>query len=233
MDKCTQCIGQSPIGFHFTINPVAINTLRNSRLHHVPWPLFDVLFRNIPEDICEKISSSVNIGDIYGIGFTKSGEVFGNATIFLYKGTEIKDIQLIEAFAYQASFALQRRVAEESLKHTQKIFSEIAELSPFLSQLSIAKDTTCISTRVFPTFLGIISGISRQAVGGFCLPIPEPGYRKKVIATWKSDLDSLKTGKFQPRTLVVRCKDGTNKEIIFRMVTLSDGNLCIVYEYRC
>ena len=72
--------------------------------------------------IAEKISSSINIGKIYGIGFTKSGEVFGNATIFLYKGTEIKDIQLIETYTYQASFALQRRVAEESLKHTEDFF---------------------------------------------------------------------------------------------------------------
>ena len=233
LEKCTQCIGQSPIGFHFTIDPVAINTLRNSRLHHVPWPLFDVLFRNIPEDICEKISTSVNIGDIYGIGFTKSGEVFGNATIFLYKGTEIKDIQLIEAFAYQASFALQRRVAEESLKHTQKIFSEIAELSPFPISIIDREGHYVYINPSFSDIFGYNLRDFQTGRGWFLLAYPEPGYRKKVIATWKSDLDGLKTGKFQPRTFVVRCKDGTNKEIIFRMVTLSDGNLCIVYEYRC
>jgi len=232
LDKCTLCIGQSPLGFHFTIDPVAINTLRNGHLHHVPWPLFDVLFRNIPEDICEKISSSVNIGEIYGIGFTKSGEVFGNATIFLNKGTEIKEIQLIETYAYQASFALQRRVAEESLKHTQKIFSEIAELSPFPISIIDCKGHYVYINTSFSHLFGYNLKDFQTGRGWFLLAYPEPGYRKKVIATWKSDLDSLKEGRFQPRTFMVRCKNGTNKEIIFRLVTLSNGNLCIVYEYR-
>jgi PAS domain S-box-containing protein len=232
LDKCTLCIGQSPIGFRFTIDPVAINTLRNGHLHHIPWPLFDVLFRNIPEDICEKISSSVNIGEIYGIGFTKSGEVFGNATIFLYKGTEIKDIQLIETYAYQASFALQRRVAEQSLKHTQKIFSEIADLSPFPMSIIDREGHYVYINTSFSHLFGYNLKDFQTGRGWFLLAYPEPGYRKKVIATWKSDLDSLKAGRFQQRTFVVRCKDGTNKEIIFRLVNLSDGNLCIVYEYR-
>ncbi len=179
LDKCTQCIGQSPIGFHFTIDSVAINTLRNGRLHHVPWPLFDVLFRKIPEDICEKISSSVNIGDIYGIGFTKSGEVFGNATIFLYKGTEIKEIQLIETFAYQASFALQRRVTEESLKHTQKIFSEIAELSPFPISIIDREGHYVYINTGFSDIFGYNLKDFQTGRGWFLLAYPEPGYRKR------------------------------------------------------
>jgi PAS domain S-box-containing protein len=230
LDKCTRCIGQSPIGFRFTIDPVAINTLRNGRLHHVPWPLYDVLFRNIPKDICEKISASVNIGEIYGIGFTKSGEVFGNATLFLYQGTEIKENQLIETYAYQASFALQRRVSEKSLKHRQEIFSEIIGLFPVpLSIIEPGGKYRYVNT-AFSRIFGYTLKDFQTGRGWFLLAYPDPVYRKKAIATWKSDLDLPNVDNPQSRTFTVRCKDGTDREIVFRLVRLSDGKQCMMYE---
>ena len=57
-----------------------------------------------------------------------------------------------------------------------------------------------------------------------------PEYRKNVIAVWKSDYEKSGSGIPRPRTFTVRCKDGTDREILFRPVTLSDGKECVVYE---
>ena len=64
----------------------------------------------------------------------------------------------------------------------------------------------------------------------FSLVYPDPVYRKNVIDTWKSDLEKYKSGTERPEIFTVRCKNGIDREIVFRPVTLSDMKQCIVYE---
>ena len=59
---------------------------------------------------------------------------------------------------------------------------------------------------------------------------PDPVYRKKVIDAWKSDLETSGYDQPRPRTYTVRCKNGVEREILFRPVTLSDNKQCVVYE---
>jgi PAS domain S-box-containing protein len=77
-------------------------------------------FKQIPEDICKKITASVNMGDFYSIEFVQCDEIFGNATICLYKGSGIHNLHLIETYAHLASIALQKQVAEEALNESKK-----------------------------------------------------------------------------------------------------------------
>ena len=230
LDKCAQCLGRSPLGLKLPIDAVTLNQLRTSRLSHLPLPLFEVVSRKIPRDICEKITESVNIGDIYAIGFSKSGELLGNAVICLYKGTGIKDTRLIETYAHQASIALQRRIAEEALKHAQEVFSEIIGLAALPISIIDPNGKYLYINKSFSLLFGYKLRDFQTGRGWFLLAYPDPAYRNQVIAAWKSDLGKPKGGKPQPRTFTVRCKDGTDKEINFRLITLSDGKQCIVYE---
>ncbi|MFA4826514.1 MAG: PAS domain S-box protein [Methanoregula sp.] len=125
-DKCTQHLGRVPLGLSMRLDYAAIEGLREGRLHKLPLSLFELCFRQIPEDICKKIAASVNMGDFYSIGFVQGDEIYGNATICLYKGSAIQNLPLIETYAFQASIALQRRVAEDALKESERKRAEDA-----------------------------------------------------------------------------------------------------------
>ncbi|MBF0498154.1 MAG: PAS domain S-box protein, partial [Deltaproteobacteria bacterium] len=55
-------------------------------------------------------------------------------------------------------------------------------------------------------------------------------YRRQAVSTWMVDLTSYPEGESRPREFDVGCKDGRVRRIIFRPVTLSDGNQFITYE---
>ncbi|MFA7302972.1 MAG: PAS domain S-box protein [Methanoregula sp.] len=125
-DTCTQHLGRCPLGLSLPVDYAFIEGLCNGRLHRLPLSLFEMCFKQIPEDICKKITASVNMGDFYSIGFVQGDEIFGNATICLYKGSGIHNLQLIETYAYLASIALQKQVAEEALNESKKKQAEEA-----------------------------------------------------------------------------------------------------------
>ena len=126
LDTCTQHLGQCPLGLSLPVDYAFIDGLRNGRLHRLPLSLFEMCFKQIPEDICKKITVSVKMSDFYSIGFVQGDEIYGNATICLYNGSNIHNLQLIETYAYQASIALQKQVAEEALNESERKRTEEA-----------------------------------------------------------------------------------------------------------
>jgi PAS domain S-box-containing protein len=59
---------------------------------------------------------------------------------------------------------------------------------------------------------------------------PDPQYRDQVIASWVAELKVSKIGAARPRTFTVTCKDGSEKVIHFRPVTLETGDQFLIYE---
>jgi PAS domain S-box-containing protein len=227
---CTHHLGRNPEDIPFPVDPPVLQILSTGRLHKVTLSLYDMLFRVIPRKTCDHIVEAVGIGDTYAIGFVRGDTLFGNATIFLHNGATIPDIQLIETYARAASIALQREIAENALTRSEEIFSSVAENAPVPIAI-IEPDATYqyVNKKFIETF-GYDLDDFRTGSEWFSLAYPDPEYRKKVIATWKSDVKESGSGIVRPRTFTVRCKDGADREILFRPVTLSDGKECIVYE---
>ncbi|MBC8458574.1 MAG: PAS domain S-box protein, partial [Deltaproteobacteria bacterium] len=59
---------------------------------------------------------------------------------------------------------------------------------------------------------------------------PDEEYRHQVISTWKTDLEKLKQGEFRAQIFNVTCKDGSEKIIYFRPVTMETGDQFLIYE---
>lgn len=228
--SCTRYLGRNPEDIDYPIDPVALQTLSTGRLHKVPFSLFDVLFKVVPKETCDQIVEAVKIGDIYGIGFVQRGILFGNATIFLHKGAAIPNIQLIETYARAASIALQRKIAEDSLKESQEIFSSVAKYAPVPIAIIEPDGTYRYVNQKFIEIFGYDLNDFKTGKEWFSLAYPDPEYRKKIIATWKSDLEASRSGQQRPETFTVRCKNGVDREILFRPVTLSDNKQFVVYE---
>ncbi|MDI6853761.1 MAG: PAS domain S-box protein [Deltaproteobacteria bacterium] len=64
----------------------------------------------------------------------------------------------------------------------------------------------------------------------FAKAYPDPAYRHEVISDWKAYLKESKVGEAAFRTFTVTCKDGSEKQINFRVAHLEDGNQIIFYE---
>ncbi|UCF83484.1 MAG: PAS domain S-box protein [Desulfobacteraceae bacterium] len=59
---------------------------------------------------------------------------------------------------------------------------------------------------------------------------PDPRYKDQIISTWISDLKETTIGESQPRPFSVTCKDGAEKVIRFRPVSMETGERLVIYE---
>jgi len=97
----------------------------SGKLNHLEKNLYNVLFRHLPKEPCEKITKALNLGEFYSVGLVWNGELFGNITFALQKGVPLTNAPLIEVYAQVASIAIQRRIAEDKLKENeQKLLEE-------------------------------------------------------------------------------------------------------------
>jgi len=112
-------------------------------------------------------------------------------------------------------------------------FEHLTEYSPF--GISISNEDLVIEY-VNPMFTEIF-GYTREDIPDkktwFKKAYPDALYRDEVVRTWKADTEiERETGKPEPRTFRVRCKDGTDKMIRFRAVDMGGGRQLLTYEDR-
>ena len=120
--------------------------------------------------------------------------------------------------------------AEEALHLEQEKFRFLIEESPFAISF-IDKDNRYkyVNPRFIEMFGYTLEDIpeGRQWVKK---AYPDPEYRRKVISNWINDLKKSKIGEARSRSFNVRCKDGLEKVIHFRSVTMENGEQFILYE---
>ncbi len=127
IESILKILVKSPIGKSFPINEEARAGLTTGRLVKVPGGLYVLSFEKIPKHICNTLEKHLNLGDIYTMGITKEGKIFGNAVIITRDKAVLEKGSLIETFIGQASVALQRRRLEEELKRYQEHLEELVE----------------------------------------------------------------------------------------------------------
>ncbi|HWS22724.1 MAG TPA: PAS domain S-box protein, partial [Methanoregula sp.] len=117
-----------------------------------------------------------------------------------------------------------------TLRESEEIFSSVAQQSPFPIAIIEPDGTYRYVNQKFVETFGYDLNDFKTGREWFSLAYPDPHYRKKVIDTWKSDLEASESGIERPEIFTVRCKNGVDREIVFHPVTLSDQKQCIVYE---
>jgi len=115
------------VGMPFPISEEARAALTTGKLAKVPGGLYVLSFEKIPKYICTTLEKVLNVGDIYVMGFTRKGKLFGNAVIITRSRAALERRDLIETFIGQASVALQRRRAEEELQKYHEHLEEMVE----------------------------------------------------------------------------------------------------------
>ena len=227
---CEQILGQGLVGIELPIYPLALHILSDGRLHQINVSLHDAAFRFLPLPVCQQIEQNLNLGDNYILGFAREGELFGNVAIFLTKDEKLADAKFIETYGRAASIALQRKITEKNLRESREIFQSVAQESPFPLAIIDNQGNFRYINNSFTKIFGYEEGDFRSVTQWFLLAFPEPEYRKGVVELWKSDISTYSLQGTVPREFIVNCKDGTRKEVISRVMALSNNEKCIICE---
>ena len=123
-----------------------------------------------------------------------------------------------------------RNLAEEALRESEERFRILVEESPFGVSI-IGKDGRYMYLN--PTFRAIFGYDLKDIPTGrqwFSKAYPDQEYRKEAISAWINDLQGTETREARPKHFTVTCKDGSEKTIRFRAVTMKTGDQFVIYE---
>jgi two-component system cell cycle sensor histidine kinase/response regulator CckA len=124
----------------------------------------------------------------------------------------------------------ERKLSEEALRESEERFRILVEESPFGVSI-IGKDGRY--KYLNPTFRAIFGYELQDIPTGrqwFSKAYPDKEYRKEAISAWIDDLQGVALDESRPRTFTVTCKDGSEKTIHFRPVTMKTGDQFVIYE---
>jgi len=123
-----------------------------------------------------------------------------------------------------------RKLAEEALRESEERFRILVEESPFGVSI-IGKDGRY--RYLNPTFRAIFGYDLKDIPNGkqwFSKAFPDQESRNEAISAWIDDLKGVTPGESRPQTFTVTCKDGSEKTIHFRPVTMKTGDQFVIYE---
>ena len=127
-------------------------------------------------------------------------------------------------------YAIERKRAEETLHREKEKYRILVEESPLgVSIIGMDGHYKYIN----PKFVQIFGYTLEDIPTGrewFRKAYPDQEYRNQVISAWIKDLKESKRGKSVSRTFIVTCKDGSEKAIHFRPVTMETGEQFVIYE---
>jgi len=125
-DSAIQHFGKLTVGLKIRVDENVPEWVLSGKLHHIEKDLYNVMFRHLPKEACEKITKALNLGEFYSVGLVWNGVLFGNITFGLQKGVPLTNVPLIEVYARVSSIALQRWIAEDKLMERERKFTEEA-----------------------------------------------------------------------------------------------------------
>ena len=217
------CLGKEFEGFQFPLRTIpaplrtlALNELTKGKVFYTGESIYNLFFQLVPVDICDQIKETLNLGERhYGIGLVRHGILFGNVAFLLRNGETVKNSPLIETFVHQASIGLHRRVTEDALMKSEKLYRSVIENIQDVFYRSDKDGNLVMASGGWARMLGYDS--LEECIG---LNIAEKfyfePYRRKEV------LDAIfKNGSISDYEVVLKSKDGdpvyvsTNSHLYF------------------
>ncbi len=123
-----------------------------------------------------------------------------------------------------------RRQAEAALSREKERYRILVEETPLgISIISKSGHYKYVNS-AFVQMFGYTLAEVPHGRAWFARAFPDPQYRQEAVSAWKNDLLPSQTGPTRARTFKVTCKNGSEKVINFRAVSLSTGDRFVVYE---
>lgn len=172
-----------------------------------------------------------------------NGQVVGVA-VFSRDVTRIKKTEAelirhrdrLEEVVTERTEALERaneRLREEGSRRglVEERLRTLADQSPFGLTLLRSDQSFAYLNPKFTEVFGYTLEDVPDKPTWFLKAYPDETYRREVVETWNRDSTQVAaSGETVSRTFKVRCKDGRDKVILFRNVSLKDGMQVMTYE---
>lgn len=244
-ETLTSLIGRDPVGMAFPLDEVVLSPFLEDpgnmergireialspRSGRDVLSFYDLAFGQIPEDVCEQITLTCNIGKAYMTFLVWKGHLLGDIGVFMSPDDEIEDTPALESFIRQASIAISKRMTEERLRRSNERFRKVVELFPFPAAIINAEGRYTFVNRKFTEVLGYTLADIPTGREWFALAFPDANVRRDAIATWKRDLEQAGPNQVRPRMYEVCCKNGEKKTVLFRPILFGDQTHYITYE---
>ncbi|MBU2549388.1 MAG: PAS domain S-box protein, partial [Proteobacteria bacterium] len=186
-----------------------------------------------PEDR-ERLNQAVRAQLSVGAGFEIECRLRTKAGAYRWfhgRGRAIRDqAGRVSRFSGSIQDIQERKAAEQALVREKERFRVLVEHSP----LGVALVDRGGGYRyVNPKFVEIFGYELEDVPDGrswFGKAFPDPDKRRVVRSAWLSDMEKIGPGEARPRTYMATCRDGSEKEILFRPVALENGDQVVIYE---
>jgi len=124
----------------------------------------------------------------------------------------------------------ERKRMEDALRESEEQFRSLAELSPSpIAIIGVDGTYEYINSRFIEVFGYTLEDI-RDGSEWFRRAYPDTARRKAAMAAWLKDLECADIWRVRPRVYRVTIKDGSEKDILFRPVTMRNGRQFVTYE---
>jgi len=167
---------------------------------------------------------------VYTEGEWEISNSVGERRILKVRPFEVLDSRKSLSLAVLIHDITETKRAEAALRDSEERFRMLAELSPLPISVIGKNGNYEFLNMKFVEVFGYTLNDLPDGKTWFRLAYPDPDYRAKVIATWKFDLADAEEHEIRPRNFTVRCKDGSDKEIVFLPATMYNGKQFIIYE---
>ncbi len=244
-EALTSLMGRDPVGLVCPLDEVFLSPFLENPgnmqrgIREVPlaarpaegvFSFYEFAFQQIPEEVCEQIVITCNIGKAYMAFLVWKEQLLGDIGVLMPADGTIEDTPALESFIRQASIAISKRMTEERLRRSNERFRKVVELFPVPAAIINAENRYTFLNRKFTEVFGYTLADIPTGRDWFALAFPDADVRKEVIATWKSDLERAGQNQVRPRMYEVCCKNGEKKTVLFRTILFCDQTHYITYE---
>ncbi len=125
--KLCDILGRNLVGSSMPMSDDAFAAFKTGEICRVPGGAYEFSHRSLPQAVCTVIERLLSIGDLYAIGLTLRGEVFGNVAIVGSRGREVRNLDVVKIFLGQAAIAIQRRKVEDALRESESNYRQLVE----------------------------------------------------------------------------------------------------------
>jgi two-component system, cell cycle sensor histidine kinase and response regulator CckA len=154
----------------------------------------------------------------------------GSVKDILLSSTPLDPAQPTEAVIFTALDITERRLAREELYREKEKYRILTEESPLGVAIIDPDGRYQYLNPKFTEIFGYTLADIPTGKDWFAKAYEDELYRRQVMSIWMDDLSKSRVGEFRPRTLPVICKNGQEKIVHIRSVTLANQDQLIIYE---
>lgn len=216
------------------LNVVRVNqTMKNLYAHELPLEgkkCYEAYYgRSKPCSVCPTIRS-LSSGKLEMSEVPLTGQERETGILELFAFPMLDDSGNIIGVVEFVRNVTDRKRAESALRESEEKFRTLVEKSP----LGISVITDDGKYKYINPQFTIIFGYTIEDVptgnAWFNRSFPDKEYRELVIQKWIEDKKQIDVGQARPRVFTVTCKDGAQKKILFKPVTMENHDQFVIYE---